>query len=191
MVALLFLMPQDEEKSAVFDELVDRYERRIFNLIYRIVGDYDEAADLTQDTFVAAYRAFDGFRGDATAYTWLYRVAVNVCKNRFRELGKRRDIEGLSLDDGETGIGEVITESGITTPLPTPERAFEREEMRRLVEDAIQSLPEDYRIVAVLRDLNGLTYREIAEAADLSIDVVKTRLARARGMLRKKLERYL
>lgn len=191
MVALVFLMPLDEEKAAVFDELVDRYERRIFNLIYRIIGDYDEAADLTQDTFVAAYRAFDNFRGDASAYTWLYRVAVNVCKNRFRELDKRRDMEGLSLDDGETGIGEVITDSGITTPLPTPERVVEREEMRRLVEDAIQSLPEDYRIVAVLRDLNGLTYREIAEAADLSVDVVKTRLARARGMLRKKLERYL
>jgi len=191
VVALVFLMPLDEEKAAVFDELVDRYERRIFNLIYRIIGDYDEAADLTQDTFVAAYRAFDNFRGDASAYTWLYRVAVNVCKNRFRELDKRRDMEGLSLDDGETGIGEVITDSGITTPLPTPERVVEREEMRRLVEDAIQSLPEDYRIVAVLRDLNGLTYREIAEAADLSVDVVKTRLARARGMLRKKLERYL
>lgn len=188
--AMLLLLPQDEQNQAAFDELVDRYERRIFNLVYRMIGDYDEAADLTQDTFVAAYRSFDGFRSEAGPYTWLYRIAVNVCKNRFRERD-RRGMESLSLDDDEILIGGQALQSTAACPLPSPERALEREEMRRLVEEAIQSLPDEYRIVAVLRDLHGLSYREIADAADLSIDVVKTRIARARGMLRRKLEHYL
>ena len=191
MLAMLFLLPQDEKYSVDFDELVDRYERRIFNLIYRIIGDFDEAADLTQDTFVAAYRAFDNFRADSATYTWLYRIAVNVCKNRFRERSRQRGVEALSLDDQEMCFIEHVTDGGLSEPIPTPEKALEREEMRRLVEEAITDLPEDYRIVAVLRDIHGLTYREIAEAVDLSIDVVKTRLARARGMLRRRLQHYL
>lgn len=183
---MLLLLPQDEHKSAAFDDLVDGYERRIFNLIYRLIGDYDEAADLTQDTFVAAYRSFESFRSDSSPYTWLYRIAVNVCKNRFRERERHPDIDSLPLEDCEVVIGE-----GTAIHPPTPERALERQEMRRLVEEAIQSLPDDYRIVAVLRDLQGLSYQEIAEAADLSVDVVKTRIARARGMLRRKLEHHL
>jgi RNA polymerase sigma-70 factor (ECF subfamily) len=187
---MLSLLPQDEQQSA-FDELVDRYEKKVFNLIYRIIGDYDDAADLTQDTFVAAYRAFNDYRADSSPYTWLYRIAVNVCKNKFRQLDKRRDIETVSLDNDARYIGEEIADGGLTNPLPTPDRALEREEMRQMVELAISSLPEDYRIVIVLRDLHGLAYREIAEATDLSLDVVKTRLARAREMLRRKLGHYL
>jgi RNA polymerase sigma-70 factor, ECF subfamily len=181
----------DKHASARFDELVDSYERRIFNLIYRLVGDYDEAADLTQDAFVAAYKAFDSFREDASPYTWLYRIAVNVCKNWFREKDRRRNTEGLSLDDGGIFPMNCVVVNGITDSLPTPEVVLEQGEMSRLVEEAILSLPEDYRIIAVLRDIQGLSYREIAEASNLSVDVVKTRLARARGMLRRKLEPYL
>lgn len=188
---MLLLIPRDNQRSSAFDYLVDRYERKIFNLIYRIIGDYDDAADLTQDTFVLAYRSFDDFRGDAAVYTWLYRIAVNVCKNRLRQKDRRQNIEAFSLDDEEKGIFERITEGGLVDSPPTPERALEREEMRQFVENAISSLPADYRIVVVLRDLQGLTYREIAEAADLSVDVVKTRLARAREMLRRKIQHYI
>lgn len=191
MYSLLLLLPLDTNSSADFDEIVDKYERRVFNLIYRLVGDYDEAADLTQDTFVAAYRSFEGFRADASPYTWLYRIAVNVCKNRFREKDRHKEVDGLELDADEIGVVGLSADCGLVDPPPTPERALERRELRRLVEEAIQSLPEDYRIVAVLRDLHGLSYREIAEAADLTLEVVKTRLARARGMLRKKLEHHL
>ena len=187
---MFLLLPQDEQQSESFDDLVDRYERKIFNLIYRIVGDYDEAADLTQDTFVSAYRSFNGFRGDSNVYTWLYRIAVNTCKNRFRERDRRPDLQAVSLDDG-AGREQCISDGGLIGPQPTPEGALERREMRKLVEEAIAGLPDDYRVVAVLRDLQGLSYKEIAEATDLSVDVVKTRLARARGMLRTKLEHYL
>lgn len=189
---MLLVLTLNEHQSADFDDLVDKYERRIFNLIYRLIGDYDEAADLTQDAFIAAYRAFDSFKSNANPYTWLYRIAINVCKNRFRERDRHKELDGIPLDgDGSVPDDVQLSDRSLSNPLPTPESALECQELRRLVEDAIRSLPEDYRMVVVLRDLHGLSYREISEAADLGLDVVKTRLARARGMLRKKLECYL
>lgn len=186
---MFVLLPQDK-RQAEFDDLVDRYERKIFNLIYRLIGDYDDAADLTQDTFVAAYRSFDGFRAEATPYTWLYRIAINVCKNRFRQLGRRKDMEPVSLDEGRLSDNQM-NKVGFSVSSASPERLLEREEMRQMVESAISSLPEDYKIVIVLRDLHGFSYREVAEAAELSVDVVKTRLARAREAIRRKLSHYL
>lgn len=185
---MLLLLPRGEQDSVEFDRLVDQYERRIFNLIFRLIGDYDEAADLTQDTFVAAYRSFSSFRSESSPYTWLYRIAVNVCKNRFRDRDRQRSVEGLSLDDEERIGADLECSSAMADPKPTPDREFEREEVRRMVEEAIAGLPEEYKVVAVLRDLHGLSYREISEATDMTVDVVKTRLARARGMLRRKLD---
>ncbi|MGI6296027.1 MAG: sigma-70 family RNA polymerase sigma factor [Armatimonadota bacterium] len=176
-----------------FDGLVDLYEKPIYNLVLRVFGDAEEAADLTQETFVAAYKAWGSFRGDSTAYTWLYRIAVNLCKNKFRERDRRRQYETVSLDEtSDTGFessdpfGERVADQS-----DTPDEVLQRKELRALIEQAIRQLPPDYRIVAVLRDLQGLSYSDIAEAADLSVDVVKTRLARARGMLRRRLGPYL
>lgn len=177
---MLAILAVGDDAAQEFDDLVDRYERRIFNLILRIVGDYDEAADLTQDTFLAAYKAFDGFRSQATPYTWLYRIAINVCKNRFREKKKQQELEIESAD-------EAMTIAGGTAP----EAVLQQKELKDLIEDAISRLPEDYRIVVVLREMHCLTYKEIAEATDTSEDVVKTRLARARNMLRQRLAPYL
>jgi RNA polymerase sigma-70 factor (ECF subfamily) len=177
---MLAILVVGDDAAQEFDELVDKYERRVFNLILRIVGDYDEAADLTQDTFLAAYRAFDRFRGQAKPYTWLYRIAINVCKNRFREKKKQQEIELESGNDAAT-----------TADTMTPEKVVQQKELKDLIENAILRLQEDYRIVIVLREMHGLTYREIAEAMDISEDVVKTRLARARNMLRQKLAPYL
>ncbi len=173
-----------------FERLVDRYEKPIFNLAYRLLGDRDDAADLTQETFVSAYRSYGQFRGDSAVYTWLYRIAINLCKNKFKLNDRIKQYEGPSLDsDGgcEDGrdLGEKLGHDD------TPEAALQRKELRLRIEQAIMQLPPDYRIVAVLRDLQNLSYQEIADAADLSVDVVKTRLARARAMLRQKLESYL
>lgn len=172
-----------------FDGLVDQYEKPIFNLVYRLVGDMEEAADLTQETFVSAYGSFSDFRGDSAAYTWLYRIAVNLCKNRFKAKDRQRDYEGPSLDEDLSGdgvsLGDTLGHSD------TPDAHLERKELRLFIEQAMSQLPPDYRIVAVLRDLHGLSYQEIAEAAELSVDVVRTRLARARGMLRRRLAPYL
>ncbi len=172
-----------------FDGLVSDYEKPIYNLIYRLIGDHDEAADLTQETFVAAYRSLASFRGESTAYTWLCRIAVNRCKNRFRQRDTRRAYEGVSLD--ETGLLDHGATADGTAMGADPREHLERKELKHHIEQAIATLPPDYRIVAVLRDLHGLTYEEIATVAGLSVDVVRTRIARARGMLRRKLEPYL
>ncbi len=176
-----------------FDGLVDLYEKPIYNLVLRVFGDAEEAADLTQETFVAAYKAWGSFRGDSTAYTWLYRIAVNLCKNKFRERDRRRQYEAMSLDESSNADFDTSDPFGerVADRSDTPAEALQRKELRALIEQAMRQLPPDYRIVAVLRDLQGLSYSDIAEAADLSVDVVKTRLARARNMLRRRLGPYL
>lgn len=173
-----------------FDGLVDKYEKPIYNLIYRLLNDADEAADLTQETFVAAYRSYSQFRGESAVYTWLYRIAINCCKNRFKEKERNGRYEGPSLD---APLGAERSELGaqLASASDLPEKELQRKELRRQIERAISELPSDYRIVAVLRDLHGLSYQEIAQAAGLSVDVVRTRLARARSALRQKLETYL
>jgi RNA polymerase sigma-70 factor (ECF subfamily) len=169
-----------------FDAIIDKYEKPIFNLIYRLVGDREEAADLTQDTFVAAYRSISEFRGDASLYTWLYRIAVNKCKNAFKARDRHRAYVSLEIDT-DLEVEQIAAPDDADEPAA----ALERKELRELVERAIAQLPIDYKIVAVLRDLHGLSYDEIAKVAGLSIDVVRTRIARARAMLRRKLEVYL
>jgi len=171
-----------------FDALVDKYERPIYNLILGLIGDRDEAADLTQETFVAAYKARESFRADASPYTWLYRIAVNRCKNRFKEKDRRGKHEGPSLD-AQPGM-ERLAEPG-RPGSRLPEEALQRKELRDAIQRAIRELPYDYRIVAVLRDIEGLSYQEVADAAGISLDVARTRIARARGMLRAKLADYL
>jgi RNA polymerase sigma-70 factor (ECF subfamily) len=171
-----------------FDEILDQYEKPIFNLIFRLIGDREEAADLTQDTFLAAYRSLGAFRGDSSVHTWLYRIAVNKCKNKLKEIDRRRGIDGGSLDADYESLGPAAWDA---SRQPTPQVALERKELRERIERAITELPGDYRIVAVLRDLQGLSYEQIAQIADVSLDVVRTRIARARQMLRRKLGPYL
>ncbi|MHB9035296.1 MAG: sigma-70 family RNA polymerase sigma factor [Armatimonadota bacterium] len=173
-----------------FDGLVDAYEKPIYNLIYRLIGDCEEAADLTQETFVSAYGSYSGFRGESSAYTWLYRIAVNKCKNKFKEQDRRKKFESFSLDEGfAEDEGQISAE--VASYEFSPEAALQRKELKERIVQAMSQLPPDYRIVAVLRDMQGLSYQDIADVADLSVDVVRTRLARARGMLRKKLGPYL
>jgi RNA polymerase sigma-70 factor (ECF subfamily) len=174
-----------------FDDLVAEYEKQIFNVIYRILGDYDEAADVTQETFISAYKGFQGFRGDAKVYTWLYQIAINHCRNRLRKRGRMRRLQVESLDQPRDWEDD---ESGQTREIPdlthAPHTQLEEKEFRERLVAAMHSLPPDYREVVVLREIEGLSYNEIAEATRLSLDNVKTRLSRARAMLRRKLEPY-
>ncbi len=181
----------DEDLRLSFEELVVKYERKIYNLIYRQIGDAEDAADLTQDVFVRAFGAFGRFRGDARVYTWLCQIALNACKNKFRQRDRQKPHLGPSLDepisddDTESRLREVADYSA------EPSRELDRKELRRAVERAIETLPPDYKGVILLRDVQGLAYSEIAEATGLTLEAVKTRLHRARLMLRRKLEPYV
>jgi RNA polymerase sigma-70 factor (ECF subfamily) len=159
-----------------FEDLVALYDRRLYNLILRLVGDRDDAADLTQEAFYRAYRSWDSLKDRSRAYPWLCRIALNLCRNRARDAARRPE-EPLETDaaPGDGGVHGAV----------------ERAELARRIREAMDALPPEYRVVAVLRDMQGLSYQEIAEATGLGVDVVRTRLARARGMLRRRLEGFV
>lgn len=156
-----------------------QYDRRLYNLVLRLTRDADEAADVTQEAFVRAWRAWDGFEGRSAPYSWLCQIAINVCRNRMRDRCRR-------AETGEDLAGAEMAADG-----PSPEESVECMELRDRVRRAVETLPWDYRLVVLLRDCQELSYQETAQAAGLSVDVVRTRLARARGMLRRKLEGYI
>lgn len=176
-----------------FDELYNRYSKSVFNIIYQWIGDYDEAADLTQETFVSAYKAIGQFRGEARIYTWLYRIAHNHCKNRFKQRDRLRRVEGPSLDVGLSGEADSATLSA-PTEVPdwtySPSEVFDQKELRVMVDAAVNSLAFEYKEVLILREVEGMAYSEIAEVTGLTMETVKTRLNRARTMVRKKIEPY-
>lgn len=173
-----------------FDAVFDLYHRKVFNVIYRLVGDYDEAEDLTQETFVNAYRAYERFRGESQVYTWLYRIAINVCKNRFKQERRAARLPMDSLDEPVPG-DEGAMQREVPDETFNPLRAMEANELRDVIHQAIQELPPEYRIPIVLRELQELSYAEIAQIMEIPVDTVKTRIFRARGLLRNKLAPYL
>ncbi|UCH36512.1 MAG: sigma-70 family RNA polymerase sigma factor [Armatimonadota bacterium] len=174
-----------------FDELFERYERKIFNLIYRLIGDHEEATDLASETFVQALRSFNRFRGEARPYTWLYRIAINQCKNYFRRRDVRKRVHGPSLDERVAADGDGGVQREVADWRHAPQRNAERRELQREVERAIAALSPDARMVVVLRDVHGFSYQEIAEMVGVSLEVVKARLFRARAALREQLSEYL
>jgi RNA polymerase sigma-70 factor (ECF subfamily) len=184
-------LPDNTERILTFDALVAAYEKKIFNVIYRFLGDYEEAADLTQETFISAYKGFDRFRGDSKVYTWLYQIAINHCRNRLRQRGRARAMQIESLDQPLHGEDE---DRSLRREVPdlthAPQTVLEEKEMRQKILQAVESLPQEYREVMILREIQGLSYNEIADVTRLSLDNVKTRLSRARAMLRRKLEPY-
>lgn len=179
----------DDEQNLTFDELVERYQRRVFNLLLRMVDDYEEASDLTQDVFVQAYKAYGRFRGDSAVYTWLYRIAINRCRNRMKQMGRESRLVAGSIDEPIEGDEALTREFPDLSMAPEPH--LDRVELRQVLHREIAALPYDFKTVVVLRDLRGLSYREIAEVVGITVEAVKSRLFRARTQLRERLTPYL
>jgi RNA polymerase sigma-70 factor (ECF subfamily) len=186
---------QDGERRGLpvaeaFDDLFQAYEQRIFNLVYRLVGDYDDAADLTADTFVRALRAYQHFRGEAHPYTWLYRIALNLCKNYFRQQQHRSRVHSFSLDSPADHDGEALARE-IEDSSQEPHQRVQAKELEAQVAKCLLSLRPELRALIVLRDLQGLSYQEIGRVLGCSEKAVKSRLFRARSQLREALGPYL
>ncbi|MER3472711.1 MAG: RNA polymerase subunit sigma-24 [Armatimonadota bacterium] len=179
----------NEERRRRFAEVVDAYYARIYNLFCHMVTDTHLAADLTQDTFVKAYEAFGRFRGEASVYTWLYRIAINEYRSYLRRLRREQEFLSRSLDEPVEADGDSLY-TELPDPSPSALQLLEKEELRQRVQQAVQSLPPRYRVFAILRDLEGMSYEQIAEVTGLPLDTVKTRISRARALLRRKLEPY-
>ncbi|MDL1959977.1 MAG: sigma-70 family RNA polymerase sigma factor [Deltaproteobacteria bacterium] len=177
-------------EKAAFDRLVLKHKDRLFNLCYWFLGDYQEANDSAQEAFIRAYRSLNKFRSESTFSTWLYRIAVNTCKNRLKSLEYRLRkkmvwLDGPGKSEGSNPPTDIEDESH------SPVIELERKERMALIRKAVDSLPSEQKTVVVLRDIDGLSYEEIASIAGLNLGTVKSRLARARLGLRKRLGRAI
>lgn len=170
-----------------FDTLANRYASDIYGLLYRLTQDAEEASDLTQETFLSALKAISKFRGEADLKTWLFRIAINESRNRFRWWKRRRRDVTISLDvpigEGETPLSEMFSSDS-----PNPEEKTLRLEREKLLREALNELPDIFREAVVLCDIEGFSYEEIATTLEVNIGTVKSRIARGRDELRRKLE---
>ena len=172
--------------AKAFDVLVTRYTNDIFGLLFRITEDAEEAGDLTQETFLSVFKAIKSFRGDADLKTWLFRIAVNKSRNRFRWWKRRKREKTFSLDatltDSETPFHETLSGN-----IANPEEKILQREREKVLLNALSNLSEIFREAVVLCDIEGLSYEEIASVLEINIGTVKSRIARGREELRKKL----
>lgn len=168
---------------AAFDKIVRKYERSVFNTAYRLSNSHDDAADIAQEAFVRAWNNLRSFRGDAAFSTWLYRIVTNVFLD---DRKKKRSRQTRSLEE-EMDLDESSVQRQYEDPSPGPQELAEGDERRRLLEQAIATLPENQRAMVVMYHTQGLAYEEIAEILDLPMGTVKSRLNRARLALRDRL----
>ncbi|WNX85303.1 sigma-70 family RNA polymerase sigma factor [Agathobaculum sp. NTUH-O15-33] len=159
-----------------FEELVTLYEKRVFAVALRSSGSPEDAADITQETFLRAWRGMDSFRGDSGFSTWLFRIAMNLCV----DYARRKNAAPLT----QPLVGEDDMERPIPDPAPTPEQRLDNSELGRELSEALNEVSEEHRQIVLLRDVSGLSYTEIAETLEISEGTVKSRLSRARLALR-------
>ena len=169
-----------------FDILVQKYQHKVVNLVGRFVSDHAECQDIAQDAFIKAFRAIDSFRGDSQFYTWLYRIAANTAKNFLASRSRKSPAYSVDVDDAEHYEGE----SGLKE-YTTPENLLLTDEIKQTVFSAIERLPEDLKSAITLREIDGLSYEEIADVMDCPIGTVRSRIFRARDVIDKELRPLL
>ena len=176
---------QAGDKGA-FDLLVKRYQHKVIGLIGRYVQDQAEALDVAQETFIKAYKALDSFRGESAFYTWLYRIAANTAKNYLVTRSRRPPGTDVDIDD----VLQAESESELRE-IETPENNLYRDELFSVMASTLEALPEELRVALTLRELEGMSYEEIAEVMDCPIGTVRSRIFRARDAIDKELKPLL
>jgi RNA polymerase sigma-70 factor, ECF subfamily len=176
---------QKGDKRA-YDLLVRKYQHRVINLISRYIRDHSEVQGVAQEAFIKAYRALPQFRGDSAFYTWMYRIAINTAKNYLVAQGRKLPNVDIDAQDAEQYEGESSLKD-----YETPERLALKDEIESTVFKAIEDLPEDLRIAITLREMEGLSYEEIAEAMQCPIGTVRSRIFRAREAIDNRLKPLL
>lgn len=183
---LVRLLRQRDERA--FRKVVTLYQNKVFNLIYRMLGDEQEAEDLAQEVFVTVFRSIDSFRGDAKFSTWLYRIATNHTKNRIKYLARRKTKQKQSLQDvEESHLSGALGDGGIKSP----DHQLMGRELENVLQIAISQLEEEHRTLIVLREIENLSYSEIGRITGLAEGTVKSRLHRARLQLKDVVGRYM
>jgi RNA polymerase sigma-70 factor (ECF subfamily) len=175
-----------EGNVAAFEEIITRYESKVMNLALRFTRNQEDAEEVMQDVFTTVYRKIDGFRGQSAFSSWLYRIVVNAA---FMKLRKKKQNQTVSMEDLAPAVKQYCMERDSITAKQSYNIAVSRE-LQEVLQRAIDKLPDQYRAVFVLRDVDGLSNQETGQILDLSIPAVKSRLHRSRIMLRKRLQRY-
>ncbi len=181
----LVLRVQRGDKAA-FDLLVIKYQHKLVHLVNRYVKDPSEAQDVAQDAFIKAYKALGEFRGDSAFYTWLYRIAINTAKNYLLSRSRRHSDFEIEMQDAED-----IENAPQLKDIETPEDQLMNDQIIQVIKMAIENLPEEMRIAITLREFEGMSYEEIAEAMDCPIGTVRSRIFRAREAIDEKLNPLL
>lgn len=168
-----------------FETLITQYERKVYNLAYRLTGNHEDASDMAQEVFIRVFQKLPEFRGDSSFSTWLFRIANNACLDEIR---KRKRQRVTSFDNPyETDEGEMSRQ--YADEADGPEELLDRRETQAAVQQCINALDEEYRVVVVLRDIKGYAYNEIADMLGLNLGTVKSRLNRARAAIKEKFSR--
>ena len=182
-------LQQRDERA--FEEVVRLYQHKVFNLVYRMIGNPQEAEDVAQEVFVTVFKSIDTFRGDSKLSTWIYRIAANHCKNRMKYLGRRSYNTTGEFDDAAERQLAHAQPSALTPHIDGPEKVLEGLQLERLVQEGIALLDEEHRSLIVLRDVENLSYQEISTITGLADGTVKSRLHRARMSLKEYLAKHL
>ena len=182
------LVARDE---AAFTELIVAYERRVFALVFRMLGRRDEAEDLAQEVFVQVFKAIDQFRGDAKLSTWIYRIAVNLCKNRTKYNSRRHAGEQDDVDAMAERVPFSAAKGVSVADVSRPDELVEGMQLEAVVKRAIAQIEPEFREVLILRDVEDLSYEEIAAVTGLPDGTVKSRIHRARGQLKALVEKAM
>src|SRR6186713_955621 len=185
--------PEDKEEARfiarlaarderAFNELVVLYQERVFRILLRMLGRRDEAEDMAQEVFVQVFKAVGTFRGDSKLSTWIYRIAVNLCKNRTKYLARRKTEAEDSSESGPDRSDHATARGVTSADVARPDHLVEGYQMERLVESALNEMEPDFREILVLRDIEDLSYEELSAITGLPDGTVKSRLHRARAM---------
>jgi len=177
-----------------FQEMVRTYQNRIFGLMFRMIGDRQEAEDLAQEVFISVYRAIGNYRGEGRLYTWIYRIASNTCKNRIKYLKGRNFHRASDIDD--TPAAHTLGKDGspmasLTSQVPEPDQVVEGHRLQSIIQRELAQLDPEHRLLIVLRDVQGMSYQDILKITSLQEGTLKSRLHRARTALKARIQPHL
>ncbi|MCK4259858.1 MAG: sigma-70 family RNA polymerase sigma factor [Halanaerobiales bacterium] len=181
----MFNKGNDEVRGGIFEEIVKRYQKKVYNTTYRMMGNPEDANDLAQEVFIRVYQNLHRFQWKASFSTWLFTITSNICRDELRKRQRRLKTQSLS-DPIKLKDGEVERE--IADDSMTPEKISDHRELRNEIQEVINQLPPEQKEVIVLREFQGFSYEEIAEVSGIAVGTVKSRISRARRSIRKNLK---
>jgi RNA polymerase sigma-70 factor (ECF subfamily) len=182
-----FIAALRRRDEPAFNQLVLRYQDRVHNICFRLLGSHEDAREVAQETFVSVFTQIESFRGDSQLGTWVYRIATNHAKNRIKYLARRHDRKRTSIED----LAESVSDGRLSARVARPDEELDGRQLEAFLQAELAALDEEQRVVVVLRDIEGLSYEEVSEVTGLNLGTVKSRLHRARTQLNQAVQGWM